>query len=136
MAATWCEMFVISAEDLSALFLRCPREGKMIHRAVLAEHKRKEQMRALSMRFLIRALEKESSVQPPTAISEKKRQIAAVLKLQHAWNRFGDNLAFKVRPAPLAGRAHGRPASHPPRPVLTLASHGRRRPSTSPTSRS
>ena len=82
-AASSCEMFAISAEDLSELFEKHPTEGRIILEAVMREHKRKEQLRTLSLRLLINRL------------GESSPENSAALRLQLAWNRKCDELAYR-----------------------------------------
>ncbi len=84
-AAVWCEMFTISGDDLGDLFRRRPREGKILYQALLKEHVRKENSRKNGARFLLWAQPKGS-------------ELAAILRLQHAWDRFMDMVALKNNP--------------------------------------
>lgn len=83
-AASSCEMFAISSEDLSELFEKRPHEGRIILDSVMREHKRKEQLRTLSLRLLINHLGKSSP------------HDSAALRLQLAWGRKCDEAAYKA----------------------------------------
>ena len=82
-AATTCELLMISSEDLQQIFERHPREGKVIHSAVLREHVRKERLRGLSLRLLINRM------------GETRKLDAAALRMQMAWNRVCERVIFK-----------------------------------------
>jgi len=82
-AVSACEMFVISAADLSELFERRPREGRIIHKAVLLEYRRKEKLRTLGLRMLIGRLNNGG-----------RHEDAAALKIQLAWNAHCERLAY------------------------------------------
>lgn len=83
-AASSCEMFVVSVEDLSKLFTERPTEGRIILEAVMREHKRKEQLRNLSLKLLV------------NRIGKTRPEDAAALRLQLAWNRHLDEMAYKA----------------------------------------
>jgi len=82
-AATTCDLLLISSEDLTTLLRDHPREGKLIHSAVLKEHVRKERMRGISLRLLLNRMGKA------------KEMDAAALRVQLAWNRVCERVYFK-----------------------------------------
>lgn len=86
-AASSCDMMCISGDDLSELFTKRPREGRVIHHAVLTEHLKKERMRNLSLRLLANRMEKGDGEQPLGA---------AALRLQMAWNKAQDHAVFQA----------------------------------------
>ena len=81
-AATTCDLLIISSDDLEKLFAEHPREGKLIHQAVLKEHVRKERMRGISLRLLLNKM-------GPQSLD------AAALRVQLAWNRVCERVYFK-----------------------------------------
>jgi CRP-like cAMP-binding protein len=85
VAESPCEMLAISAADLSDLFDRRPREGRSMYRALLNEHKRKELMRTIGLRFQMGHLEEVGRIEDAYAIA-----------LQLAWNRHCDRVAFAL----------------------------------------
>ena len=92
-ALSMCEMLCISGADLAELFAKHPREGRLIHSAVLREHMRKEKMRNLSLRLLVNKIVQPTGGGPPDA--EAKR-VAAAVRFQIAWNRICDSRIYKV----------------------------------------
>lgn len=85
VAESPCEMLAISAADLSDLFDRRPREGRSMYRALLNEHKRKELMRTIGLRFQMGHLKEVGRIEDAYAIA-----------LQLAWNRHCDRVAFAL----------------------------------------
>ena len=85
VAESPCEMLAISAADLSDLFDRRPREGRSMYRALLDEHKRKELMRTIGLRFQMGHLKEAGRIEDAYAIA-----------LQLAWNRHCDRVAFAL----------------------------------------
>lgn len=73
-AAGMCEMLTISADDLSDLIHRRPKEGRLIVEEVLEEHKRKERLRNLSLKLTVNRL------------GEARGLDAAALRVQMAWD--------------------------------------------------
>ena len=81
-AALSCEMYSITAADLTDLFIRRPREGRMIRKAVLVEQNRKERLRLLSLRLLINRL----------GATQYRAKDVAALKLQVAYSKHLDKM--------------------------------------------
>ena len=84
-AATSCEMFIISSEDLETLFKERPAECKLMRESVLTEHLRKERMHNLTLRLVINKL----------GSSEQDRKQKAALQIQIAWGKHLDYSYFK-----------------------------------------
>lgn len=94
-AADTCEMLCISSDDLTKLFNKHPRAGKIIFHAVLHEHVRKERMRNLSLRLLVNQLDRP--IPGETADQSYKRKLtAAAVRLQCAWNKACDKTIFNA----------------------------------------
>jgi CRP-like cAMP-binding protein len=79
-AASSCEMYIVSADDLGELFRRRPDEGKLIYAAVLREYLRKQRLRNLSLRLLLNKLENTSPMH------------VAALRLQMAYSKHMDRV--------------------------------------------
>jgi len=88
-AGSPCELLALSASDLSGLFERRPREGRIIHRAVLEEYRRKEKLRQLSLRLLL------GKVANGFTASGSGAADVAALRVQLAWNAHCARLAFE-----------------------------------------
>ena len=93
-AITPCEMYTISRASLHELFNRRPREGHLMHAALLREHMRKEKLRALSLRMLMNKL----SYRP----TEDAVQLNAALRLQLCWMKITESLSLQMMPTPKA----------------------------------
>ena len=81
-ASISCEMYTISTDDLMELFRRRPLEARLIHTAVMYEHRRKERLRGLSLRLLMKKLE-----------AAKPDDVAAI-KVQMAWGKHLDRSLY------------------------------------------
>ena len=92
---TACDLFTISKDALQDLFSRRPREGRLMHQALLREHLRKEKMRALSLRIVMNKLLVEGSQEP---LTEETEQLIAALKMQLVWARFTESYVMKNMP--------------------------------------
>ena len=57
VAATWCETFSLSKDDLAGLFEQHPLAGQRVQHAVLAEYERKEKLRRNALSFLINSMQ-------------------------------------------------------------------------------
>jgi CRP-like cAMP-binding protein len=86
-AAQSCEMLAVSSSDLQQLFSSRPAEARVIISAVLAEHHRKERLRNLSLRLLIKKIEGQG---------EQGRREAAALRVQVAWTKMTDRVVTEA----------------------------------------
>jgi CRP-like cAMP-binding protein len=89
-AITPCEMYTVSRASLHELFNKRPREGRLMHAALLREHVRKEKMRALSLRMLMNKL----AYNPTQEVIE----LIAALRLQLYWTKVTESISLEMMP--------------------------------------
>lgn len=99
-AATACDLFTLSAENLQKLFISRPREGRLLHQALLREHLRKVKLSNIALRLVIsKLMDGESILSPGGTAQATSRQ--------------------DVR----ARTAHARPTQPSPHPRILWPSH-------------
>jgi len=94
-ASTMCEMLYISDTDLKQLFVKYPREGRLIHKTVMAEHRNKERIRLLALRMLINRILTHHSAFHELSDDFKERTVAA-LRMQIAWAKYCDREIMSI----------------------------------------
>jgi len=78
-------MLAISADALTELFSRRPKEGRKILSAVLTEYQRKANVRRISLRLILGQLKTRASKTSDAEEAESSNQMAEALRLQIAW---------------------------------------------------
>lgn len=92
-AVVTSEMFTISADELQDLFLRRPREGRLMHQELFKEYICKEKTRALALRLFVNRMKLGSDAKSPDT-----RQTIAAIQMQIVWCRLTENMVLRAMP--------------------------------------
>ena len=117
-SATSCEIWCVSSRDIHTFAQQWPREGAILYRSLLEGHQRKEHLRHLALRLLVKKLGKEG-----------RAEEGKVLRLQMAWDRLCDSRKYAALERRLAEQPSQRCVTlpcppHPTRQSLSGPSSG------------